>query len=108
MGIGGSIFLIAVGAIIAFGVRDQTLGPFDLTVIGWVLMLAGLVGMVITLWVWNSRKRRVVTAVPAAQVVERQRVVETPPPAQVVERQRVVQAPPPVASEADYPPDRRI
>jgi hypothetical protein len=93
MGIGGSIFLIAVGAIIAFGVRDHTLGPFDLTVIGWVLMLAGVVGMVITLWVWNSRKRRVVTAVPAAQVVE---------------RQRVVQSPPPVASEADYPPDRRI
>jgi hypothetical protein len=81
MGIGGSIFLIAVGAIIAFGVRNQSVGPFDLTVIGWVLMLAGLAGLVITLWVWNSRKRRVVTttAPPPAQHVERQQVVNPPP-----------------------------
>ncbi|MGC9666913.1 DUF6458 family protein [Planosporangium sp. 12N6] len=88
MGIGGSIFLIAVGAIIAFGVRDQNLGPFDLTVIGWVLMLAGLAGLLITLWVWNSRRRRVVavssTAVPPAQRVERERVVQTPPQGEVV------------------------
>jgi Kef-type K+ transport system membrane component KefB len=77
MGIGGSIFLIAVGAIIAFGVTNQNLGPFDLTVIGWVLMLAGVAGMVITLWVWNSRKRRVV-AVSPTQRVEHQQVVETP------------------------------
>jgi Domain of unknown function (DUF6458) len=78
MGIGGSIFLIAVGAIVAFGVRDRNLGPLDLTVIGWVLMLAGLAGLLITLWVWNSRKRRVITTVsptPPTQHVERQQVV---------------------------------
>jgi len=89
MGIGGSIFLIAVGAIVAFGVRDQTLGPLDLNVIGWVLMLAGLAGLVITLWVWNSRRRRVVSAVtPASPTpmthVERQQVVQPPPGADVV------------------------
>jgi Domain of unknown function (DUF6458) len=84
MGIGGSIFLIAVGAIVAFGVRDRTVGPLDLTVIGWVLMLAGLAGMVITLWIWNSRKRRVVS----------QRIVAAPPPQQHVEHQQVVQPPP--------------
>jgi Domain of unknown function (DUF6458) len=83
MGIGGSIFLIAVGAIIAFAVRDQQLGPLDLTVVGWVLMLAGLAGLLITLWVWNSRKRRVV-AVPQAQHVERQQVVQNPPRSEVV------------------------
>jgi Domain of unknown function (DUF6458) len=77
MGIGGSIFLIAFGAIIAFGVRDRNVGPLDLTVIGWVLMLAGLAGLLITLWVWNSRKRRVVTTV-------------SPTPTQHVERQQVV------------------
>jgi hypothetical protein len=83
MGIGGSIFLIALGAIIRFGVRNTTLGPLDLHVIGWVLMLAGLAGLLITLWVWNSRKRRVVTAAP----------VSTTPPVQHVERQQVVQPP---------------
>jgi len=77
MGIGGSIFLIAFGAIIAFGVRDRSVGPLDLTVIGWVLMLAGLAGLLITLWIWNSRKRRVVTTV-------------SPTPVQHVERQQVV------------------
>ncbi|HEV7897175.1 MAG TPA: DUF6458 family protein [Planosporangium sp.] len=82
MGIGGSIFLIAVGAIVAFGIRDQSLGPFDLNVIGWVLMLAGLAGLLITLWIWNSRKRRVV-AVSPAQRVERERIVEAPPQREV-------------------------
>jgi hypothetical protein len=78
MGIGGGIFLIAAGAIIAFGIRDQTLGPLDLTVIGWVLMLTGLAGILITLWIWSSRRRRVVHAappVPPVQHVERQQVV---------------------------------
>jgi Domain of unknown function (DUF6458) len=84
MGIGGSIFLIALGAIVAFGVRDQNLGPLDLNVIGWVLMLAGLAGLVITLWVWSSRRRRYVTTTPSVQQ----------PPVQHVERQNVVQQPP--------------
>jgi hypothetical protein len=80
MGIGGSIFLIAVGAIVRFGVRNQNLGPLDLHVIGWVLMLAGLAGLLLTLWVWNSRKRRVVTTVqPPVQYVDRQQVVQAPP-----------------------------
>jgi hypothetical protein len=79
MGIGGSIFLIAVGAIVRFGVRNQNLGPLDLHVIGWVLMLAGLAGLLITLWVWNSRKRAVVTSAAPVQHVERQQVVQSPP-----------------------------
>jgi hypothetical protein len=77
MGVGGSIFMIALGAIIAFGVKNQSLGPLDLNVIGWVLMLAGLVSLAITLYVWNSRRRRVVVAGPT---VDRS-VVQAPPPA---------------------------
>lgn len=65
MGIGGSIFLIAVGAIIAFGLHVQT-GFLNLSIVGWVLMLAGVVGLFITLWVWNSRRRQVVTRRPVA------------------------------------------
>jgi hypothetical protein len=67
MGIGGSIALLVIGAILAFAVKDTDLGGWlDINVVGWVLILAGLVGMVLTLWVWNSRRRRVVAAPPAA------------------------------------------
>lgn len=87
MGIGGSIALLVVGAILAFAVRDTDLGGVvDLNVVGWVLILAGLVGLVLTLWVWNSRRQRVVVAPPAAPA-----------------------APAPPATDAAYgAPDRRI
>jgi hypothetical protein len=60
MGIGGSIFLLAVGAILAFAVNAHISG-IDINIIGWILMAAGFVGLVITLWYWNSRRRTVVT-----------------------------------------------
>ena len=66
MGIGGSIALLVIGAILAFAVKDTDLGGWlDINVVGWVLILAGLAGMVLTLWVWNSRRRRIVAAPPA-------------------------------------------
>ena len=59
MGIGGSIFLLALGAILAFAVNADISG-IDINVVGYVLMLAGLVGLIITVWFWNSRRRTVV------------------------------------------------
>ncbi|SNT65040.1 hypothetical protein SAMN05421812_119110 [Asanoa hainanensis] len=59
MGIGGSIFLIAVGAIFTFAL-DVNVGWLDLDVVGWVLMLAGVIGLVLTMWLWQSRKRTTV------------------------------------------------
>ena len=70
MGIGGSIFLLALGAILAFAVNADISG-LDLNVVGYVLMLAGLIGLVITLWYWNSRRR------PA--VVEQRPIVTNDP-----------------------------
>jgi Domain of unknown function (DUF6458) len=84
MGIGGSIFLIAIGAIVAFGVRDQTFGPFDLNVIGWVLMIAGFLGLILTMYLWSSRRRRIVTEAPP--VVE-QPVRQYPPRETVVDEE---------------------
>lgn len=63
MGIGGSIFLIAIGAIIAFGVNVD-IGWLDLSIVGWVLMLAGVAGLILTVWFWQSRRRRVVDVDP--------------------------------------------
>jgi hypothetical protein len=56
MGIGGSIFLLALGAILAFAVNADISG-LDINVVGYVLMLAGLAGLIITIWFWNSRRR---------------------------------------------------
>ncbi|SCL23251.1 hypothetical protein GA0070616_2693 [Micromonospora nigra] len=60
MGIGGSIFLIAVGAIFAFAV-EADVGWLNLSVVGWVLMLAGVAGLLVTLYFWNSRRHTVAT-----------------------------------------------
>ncbi len=89
MGIGGSIFLLALGAILAFAVNADISG-LDINVVGYVLMLAGLIGLVITLWFWNSRRR------PATTVVEQRPVVRND--GQVVEEYRETtrrQPPPP-------------
>jgi len=66
VGIGGSIFLIVLGAIFTFAL-DVSLGWLDLDVVGWVLMLAGVVGLILTTWFWQSRRRTtVVRAAPPA------------------------------------------
>ncbi|UWZ45086.1 hypothetical protein [Dactylosporangium matsuzakiense] len=47
-----------------FGLDDTDVGPFNLDTIGWILQLAGLVGLALTLYFWNSRRRTVVSAAP--------------------------------------------
>jgi Domain of unknown function (DUF6458) len=88
MGIGGSIFLLAVGAILAFAVNAHISG-IDINIIGWILMAAGLIGLIITLWYWNSRRRTVVTrrsqgvagsAYPAERSEYRETREDVPPP----------------------------
>jgi hypothetical protein len=56
MRIGGSLFLIAIGAVLKFAVSKHVNGV-DLQMIGVILMVIGLVGLVITL-VWMSTRRR--------------------------------------------------
>ncbi|HKT02092.1 MAG TPA: DUF6458 family protein [Rugosimonospora sp.] len=57
MGIGGAIFLVAIGAILAFAVHAN-IPWLDLYVVGWVLMLSGVAVLWVTLWFWNARRRR--------------------------------------------------
>jgi hypothetical protein len=49
------IFLIAVGAILTFGVH-ATVARLDLHMIGWILMLAGAAGMILFFCFWNGRR----------------------------------------------------
>ena len=71
MGIGTSIFLLALGAILKFAVEDAIAG-IELATVGVILMIAGVIGLLISLF-WMSQSRA--TAAPAAPVA-RDRVVE--------------------------------
>jgi hypothetical protein len=63
VGIGTSIFLIAVGAILTFAL-DVSVGGVNLDVVGWILMGAGALGLVIFAMIWGNRRREVVTTEP--------------------------------------------
>lgn len=88
MGIGGSIFLIAVGAIFAFAIHSN-LGWLDLNVVGWVLMLVGLAGLIFTTWFWQNRRRTVVAA-PVRETYPTVRETRVPVEDRVVEEYREV------------------
>ena len=93
MGISVSILLIAVGAILTWGVTAEAEG-LDVNAIGVILMIVGLLGLVISMIFWSSwggfRRRAayveggpVRTTTPAAPrrttVVEEEDVAPGPP-----------------------------
>ena len=53
MGIGVSIFLIAVGAVLAFAVNVTTQGV-DLHTIGVILLVVGAIGALLSMVFWSS------------------------------------------------------
>jgi uncharacterized protein DUF6458 len=55
--IGGSIFLLAVGAILKYAVTAHVAGV-DIQVIGVILMIAGALGLVIGLFLEFSDRQR--------------------------------------------------
>ncbi len=57
MGIGVSVFLLALGAILTFAVNTAVSG-IDLQVVGVILMAAGVLGLVLFLAVFGPRTRR--------------------------------------------------
>ena len=82
MGIGASIFLIALGAILTFAVNFDVSG-LDINVIGIILMIVGVIGLLMFLLVWGPRSRaRVARSVPLTErrVYEEPTVYEERPP----------------------------
>lgn len=69
MGIGASVFLLAVGAILAFAIDDKAVSWINIAVIGYILMAAGLLGLVLTLMIWGPRNRRTGGTVVEERVV---------------------------------------
>ncbi|HAS09706.1 DUF6458 family protein [Acidimicrobiia bacterium EGI L10123] len=53
MATGTSIFLIALGAILTFAV-DVTVSGLDLAAVGIILMIAGVIGVIVSL-IWIDR-----------------------------------------------------
>jgi hypothetical protein len=53
MGIGVSIFLIAVGAILVWAV-NATVSGVELQTIGWILLIVGALGALLSLVFWSS------------------------------------------------------
>jgi hypothetical protein len=53
MGIGASLFLIAIGAILAFAVNVES-DAIDLDTIGVILMIVGALGGVLSMMFWSS------------------------------------------------------
>ena len=55
-GIGGSLFLVALGAILYWAVTVEAEG-FDLNMIGLILMIVGVVGLILTLIMTASAEK---------------------------------------------------
>lgn len=78
MGIGVSVFLIAAGLILALAVHASVSG-LDIQIVGWILVAAGILGLVMTFTLFAPRRRAVTGSTyvdPAPAPVVRDRVVE--------------------------------
>ncbi|MCX2748804.1 DUF6458 family protein [Arthrobacter sp. MI7-26] len=58
MRIGSSIFLIALGAILAFAIAGDVVPYFDLHMVGYILMVVGVIGLIVSLLVFGPRRTR--------------------------------------------------
>ena len=53
MGLGASLFLVAAGAILIWGVTGSVAG-LDLDAIGAILMVIGIIGFILSVIFWSS------------------------------------------------------
>jgi hypothetical protein len=95
---GPCIGLIAGGAILRFALTTSSTHGLNVHTVGVILMLAGLLGLVLSLFVWgpwNPRRRVIRTRHDgAAPVVEERRVYREQPP--VVEERPLYRDDPPL------------
>ena len=53
MGIGVSLILIAVGAVLAWAVHASTSG-FNIHTVGYILLVVGVIGILVSMMFWSS------------------------------------------------------
>ncbi|MCU1570937.1 MAG: hypothetical protein JWR33_1678 [Naasia sp.] len=68
MSLGAGIFLLAVGAILAFAVHIDVPG-IDLAIVGWILMVAGIIGIILGIALLARRRQSVSTTRTAVDPV---------------------------------------
>ena len=83
MGYGLGVFLLALGLILALAVQDL-IDAVDLTMVGWILVLAGLLVIVLTAVQANRRRQHTTVArttqADGSQAVSERRTEQDPPP----------------------------
>ena len=75
MGIGVSLFFLAVGAIMTWGVTVTDSGGFDINTIGVILMAVGGVGLIMSMLFWSSFAPFAGERAGRTTVVEREREI---------------------------------
>ena len=60
MGIGTSIVIMAIGALMTFAVEVDNAEGFDINNAGVILMILGAIGLLVSLIVWGPRRQRTV------------------------------------------------
>jgi hypothetical protein len=63
MRIGSALFLIALGAILKWAVTGHVRG-IDLHAVGVILMVIGIIGLVLELFLWTNRRRTTIVDHP--------------------------------------------
>jgi hypothetical protein len=58
MGLGTSIFVIAVGALMTFAVETDSTRGFNVNNAGVILMIIGVIGLIASVIIWGPRTRR--------------------------------------------------
>ena len=56
MALGSGIFLLVIGAIMAFAVRDS-IDAVDLTMVGYICMVAGFIAIIVS-FAYNAQNRK--------------------------------------------------
>ncbi len=54
MGIGVSLILIAVGAVLAWAIHVSNSHGFDINTIGYILLAVGVAGLLISMMFWST------------------------------------------------------
>lgn len=57
MGIGISVFIMAIGAVLTWGINVQNSHGFDINTIGVILMGVGAIGLIVALVIFGGRRR---------------------------------------------------
>lgn len=83
MGFGGPIGLIVVGLILSLAFTERQVGPLEVTVLGWILVLAGALWLALTVLQQNTKRRHTATATTTdseGRQASTQRTTESDPP----------------------------